>query len=165
MTRQLHAKQERLIEAVRRGLEGDAVIEFIHTAGYAIQSQAIVRFLRNMGGRGRVQDLIKQGLSNLEVLKACFPNEDLSDVKAGPPEQVELFEESSEEDGTIPFSPALPELYDTTKMTLRLPSDLYEALRLAAKAEGKTKTQLMIEILTAALSRLPSPEDETDDSD
>lgn len=162
MTKQLHAKQERVVEAIRQGLEGDAAVEFVHQSGYAITPMAMVRTIKSLGGRGNVQDLIQRGHSNVEILKECLPNEDLSDVKAEPPKQVELFELEEEPVAAFPVSHGVPELYATTKMTLTMPSDLYEAIRLAAKVEGKAKNQLIVDILTAYLSRVPAlPEEDS----
>lgn len=155
MQKQLHLKQERIIEAVRRGLEGDALIGFIHESGYAINPMAVLRFLRIMGGRIRIQEGIARGLTNREILQLGIPEADLSEIPETPPRQVELFENKEITEGPIAFRPAFPELFETTKMTLSLPSDLYESVRLAAKAEGKSKTQLIVDILTTALSRTP----------
>ena len=148
-------KQERIIEAVRRGLEGDAAVEFIHQSGYAITSAGIARHLRTMDGRGRIQELVDQGLSNIEILQKCFPDDDLSDFRPPPPSQGELF--GAEAGPRTPAASVLQDipLYDTTKLTIRVPTELYASIRLAAKAEKKSQNQLIVEILTAALSRMP----------
>lgn len=155
--KQTKAKQERIIEAVRHGLEGDSAVEFIHQGGYAMTQAGIARHLRLMGGRGRIQELVAEGLTNIDILARCFPEEDLSDLDVPPPSQGELFEEEavatphpSRVSGGIP-------LYETAKLTVRVPADLYEAIRLAAKVEGKTQNQLIVDILTSTLSKMPGP--------
>jgi len=150
---QTRQKQERIIEAVRLGLEGDAAVEFLCRNGYATTSASIARHLRQLGGRKTVEKLIEEGKSNAEVLQAAFPGESPAVVPHKPPRQRELFD----------APPAAPPrllgadvpLYETTKLTLRLPRDVYEAVRVAAKAENKPQNQLIVDILTAALSRMP----------
>ncbi|MDQ1258118.1 MAG: hypothetical protein QG656_2727, partial [Candidatus Hydrogenedentes bacterium] len=122
---QNQVKDERVVEAVRHGLEGDAAVEFIHQSGHAMTVAGIARHLRRMGGRGRVQDLIALGQSNLDILKTCFPDDDFSEFVLEPPSQQELFEEHQGAPVTVPFRSANAPLYDTTKLTLRMPSDLY----------------------------------------
>lgn len=151
------AKQECIIEAVRRGFEGDAAVEFVCREGYAMNSAAIVRYLRSMGGRGHIHDLIKQGRTNLEILHLCFPETPLDHVAAHPPEQEELFEDKSPPLDVELADDEHAALYETTKLSIRIPSDLFEAIRLAARAENKTQTQLVVDILTSALSRMPAP--------
>jgi len=153
MPRQVRAKQERVIEAVRHGFEGDAAVEFIHQNGFAMTTAGIARHLRHMGGRGRIQELIDAGKTNIEILEFCFPGEDLSGVQSEPPSQAELFER--EETGRVASSVPLPVSFDTRKVSVRLPADLYEAVRFAAKAERKSQNDVIVDILTAALSRLP----------
>jgi len=46
-------------------------------------------------------------------------------------------------------------MFDTRKIALRLPSDLYEAIQLAAHAENTSKNQLIVDILTSALAQMP----------
>lgn len=150
---QTRQKQERIIEAVRLGLEGDAAVEFLCRNGYATTSPAIARHLRQLGGRNAVEKLIGEGKTNAEVLQAAFPDEDPSDIPHKAPRQRELFD-------APPVAPPRPlgsdvPLYETTKLTLRLPRDVYEAVRVAAKAENKPRNQLIVDILTAALSRMP----------
>jgi hypothetical protein len=155
MPTQAREKQERVIEAVRRGLEGDAAVEFVCQNGYAMNIKGIARHLRLMGGRQRIQKLVHQGRDNLDILRSCFPDDDLLKFPPQPPTQYELFEPAAS-----PGSPGgdvdddLP-LYETTKMTLRLPTDLSEAIRIAAKAERKARNQFIVEVLEAALSRMP----------
>ena len=160
MTKQIRAKQERIIEAVRLGLEGDAAVEFVHQNGFAMTSAGIARNLRAMGGRAQVTDYIHEGLSNTEILAKAFPDSDPGDLPPEAPSQGELFHDSNE---ALPFSIDGP-LYDTRKLSIRIPSDLYEAIRLAARGEGKSQNELIVEILTSALSRIPHlPEREIED--
>jgi hypothetical protein len=91
-------------------------------------------------------------MSNAEVLQKIVPGEAAYPVPHTPPTQRELFQ-------TLPETPVgadedLP-LYETTKLTIKIPRDLYEAIRIAAKAENKPQNQLIVDILTAALSRMP----------
>ena len=153
---QTQAKRERIVEAVRHGLEGDTAVGFVHQSGYAMTAAGIARHLRAMGGRGTIHDLIDQGLTNVEIIQTCFPDADLSELKAAPPTQGELFGVEVVASAALP-PPASTDapLYETTKVSLRVPADLYEAIRLAAKVEKKTQTQLIVEILTSALSQMP----------
>ena len=153
---QTRAKQERIIEAVRQGLEGDASVEFVCRSGYAVNTSAIARHLRAMGGRGHILELIRQGKSNPEILRICLPDAPEEEAPPAPPRQEELFVQSP--DAGEAATPGDQPLYETTKVTIRLPSDLFEAIRLAARAEGKSQNQIIIEVLTSALSRMPSPE-------
>jgi len=157
---QMRAKQERVIEAVRQGLEGDAAVEFVCRCGYAMSTPAIARMVRLMGGRLRIQQMIDDGKSNIEVLQACFPGE-LLGLPPRPPSQQDLFAPTPGQDAPDGFAgeEGFP-LYDTAKLTLRIPTDLYEALRIAARFEKKTQNQLITEILTSALSRMPVMDDE-----
>lgn len=154
MSGQVMAKRERVVEAVRLGLEGDAALEFIHQSGYAMNTAGVARHLRSMGGRGRVLEHIADGHTNREILEMCFPGESLETVPDPEPRQGELFEGE-------PDTPAPPlalyheEQFETTKLTVRVPRELYTAIRLAARAEGKPQNQLIVEILTHALARMP----------
>ena len=150
---QTRHKQERIVEAVRLGLEGDAAIEFLCHSGYAMTSPAIARHLRVLGGRKAIENFIKQGKSNAEVLREVLPDASATDIPHQPPTQRELFE-SADAAPPLALAPHVP-LYETTKLTIRLPRDVYEAVRIAAKAENKTQNQLIVDILTAALSRMP----------
>lgn len=164
MTKQLHAKQERIIEAVRHGLEGLAALEFIQKSGYAMTQAGIARSLRAMGGRGRIQALINEGRTNVEIMETCFPDADLSHLRAEPPSQQELFGGAGP---SLPTrSPGLrpDNIYEFRKMAIKVPADLYEAIRLASKAEGKSQNDLIVEVLTSALSRVPLPHDEEDET-
>lgn len=156
MNKQTRAKQERVIEAVRRGLEGDAAVEFIQKGGFAMTSAGIARHLRSMGGRGKVQELVEQGCSNVEILERTFPDEDMSHLHETAPSQTELFDAESLTFTGGPGGGTEPE-FETRKVVLKLPADLYEAIRLAAKGEGKSQNQLIVDILTSALSRMPEP--------
>ncbi len=167
MVKPIRAKQERIIEAVRQGLEGDDAVEFIHRSGFAITPVAVARYLRSLGGRGGLQDLIARGLSNIAILQHCFPKEDFEAAVAEEPNQGELFEleRFRAESHSSPFIPPQPQLFETTKVTVHLPTDLYEAIKLAARAEGKKRNDLIVEILTSALSQMPNPpEQRSEDS-
>ncbi|HPO17482.1 MAG TPA: hypothetical protein PLI09_28875 [Candidatus Hydrogenedentes bacterium] len=155
MVKQLRAKQERIIESVRHGLEGEAAMEFIHRSGYAMTQGALARHLHAMGGKKHIQDLLAQGKSNVEILETCFPSEDLHRMETAPPDQGELF--VPDEPVMNPFLADVQHpLFESTKLTVTMPTDLYQALSLAAKAEGKRRNDLIVEILTTALSRLPA---------
>ncbi len=153
--KQTHAKRERIIEAVRQGLEGDAAVDFVRLNGYAVTSAGIAHHLRMMGGRARVMELIEEGNSNYEILALCFPGEKIPPPPPEIPSQPELFEGDEESAASLPPDDTPP--FETTKLTLALPNDLYEAVRIAARAEGKRRNDLIVEILTAALSRMPLP--------
>ncbi|MFA6241856.1 MAG: hypothetical protein WC655_13060 [Candidatus Hydrogenedentales bacterium] len=160
--KQTHSKQERIVEAVRHGLEGIAAVEFVQKSGYAMSTPGIARNLRMLGGRGRVQALINEGMTNIEVLQTCFPDADLSHLRPEPPTQGELFVGQGE-----PRAGSFVRLredtpYETRKMAIKVPADLYEAIRLAAKAEGMSQNDLIVEVLTSALSRIPGPFGDTD---
>ena len=118
-----------------------------------------MRNLRLMGGRGHVQELILRGLSNDDVLELCLPHDATQPAFRSLPHQADLFPDQPahtnamrEDDNVLP--PDIP-LYEMTKMTLRLPADLYEAIGMAARAESKTRNDLVVEILTSVLSRMP----------
>lgn len=160
-----HAKQERIIEAVRLGLEGDAAVEFVRESGFAMTSAGIARHLRSMGGRGHVQELIDADLSNTEILQHCFPEEDMSHLHEAPPSQQELFDSEEHTPAVPPPDLTAAGMFETRKIALRLPSDLYEAIRLAAKAENTSKNQLIVDILTSALAQMPNlPMDEEEEA-
>lgn len=154
MTKQLRQKQERVIEAVRQDLEGDAAVEFVRNSGYAMSSAGIARHLRSMGGRGAVKAMIEEGKSNVDIMEICFPEAELDELPQEPPTQAELFVAEPP-----PHELAADEkratLYETRKMAVKVPADLYDAIRLAAKAEGVSQNQLIVDILTTALSQIP----------
>ncbi|MDZ4860195.1 MAG: hypothetical protein SGI88_14555 [Candidatus Hydrogenedentes bacterium] len=151
----IRAKQERIIEAVRNGLEGLAAVEFIQQSGYAMTPAGIAKHLRSMGGRGHIQRRITQGETNFEILQECFPDDDLSQLRSDPPEQAELFVQKTS--APFPRGPvARPEnIYEMRKMAIKVPADLYEAIRLASKAENKSQNDLIVDVLTSALARVP----------
>ena len=150
---QTRQKQERIIEAVRLGLEGDAAVEFLCRSGHAMTSPAIARNLRLLGGRKALEDLIGQGMSNADVLQLACPEDTRYPIPRQPPTQRELFQPvPNPADGADDDHMSL---YETTKRTIHLPRDLDEAIRIAAKAENKPQNQLIIDILTTALSRMP----------
>ena len=159
MAKTAHAKLELVVEAVRHGLEGDAAVEFIHRHGYAMTVAGIAKHLRRMGGRGKVQEVINQGKSNHEVLRILFPEENFDDLPPEPPSQGELFADTPPP-ASLANEEGLASQIETRKITLKVPEDLYEAIRIAAKAEHKSQNDLIIEILTRALSQMPFPEGE-----
>lgn len=152
---QISTKHERIIEAVRRGLEGDSAVSFIRECGYAMTTRGIARHLHSMGGRGKIQELIAAGLSNREILERVFPEGDISQLNLPPPEQTYLFDEGPGETEPEETDSLDTPLYETRKMAIKVPADLFEAIRLAAKAENKSQNSLIVEILTAALSQMP----------
>lgn len=156
MTKQIRRKQERCIEAVREGLEGDGAVAFIHDCGFAMTESAMTRHLQTLGGRDAVSKCIDENMTNVEILSLHFSGEDFSELNQALSQQGDLFVKDAKSGGTIPFSRDSTEEFETTKITLSIPSDLYQALRMASKAEGKNKTQLIVEILTMAMSRLPA---------
>jgi predicted HicB family RNase H-like nuclease len=156
MQRHTHAKQERIIEAVRQELEGDAAVEFVRQNGFAMSSAGIARHLHKMGGRGNIVELVAGGKSNAEILDACFPDEEMDELHAAPPSQADLF--TAPEAAPPPGVPSTDALFETRKMSLKVPADLYEAIRFAAKAEHMSQNDLIVEILTSALSRMPRPD-------
>ena len=153
-------KRERVLEAVRRNLQGDEAIDFVRQSGYAIASAGFTRLLNQLGGRDHIQRRIQEGKSNLEILGECFPDADLSGLPVPEPVQEELFVDLTEPKGADWPPPGEGPLYDTVKLTLNLPSDVYEALRLAARCENKSQNQLIVEILTTALSQMRPPPEE-----
>ncbi len=155
--KQTRKKQERIIEAVRNEMAGDAAMEFVHQSGYAMSASGIARHLRAMGGRGRIEEFIAEGESNLQILEACFPEDDFSTIDVAPPSQGELFRSDEIVASDVSLMTANTPLYATTKLTIRVPPDLYEAIRLASRVEGKPQNQLIVEILTTALSQVPEP--------
>lgn len=152
------AKQERIIEAVRRGLEGDAAVEFVCSSGYAMNGEAIARHLRRLGGIGRIRTLIEEGKDNLDVLFSCLAEPDPAAEAHAAPRQEELFpDDSIRSVSELLYGDEAP-LYNSVKLSVRMPVELYEAIRLAAKVEKKRQNQLIVELLTIALSRLPLPD-------
>ena len=152
MPHHINAKRERVVEAVRRGIEGEAALEFIRQSGYAMSISGIAKHLRSMGGRGAVQELINNSKSNIEILEQCFPNEDLKELQQDKPNQGELFSHEIFEVAEADDLPNMP-VFETTRMSIRIPTDLYTAIRLAARAEKKSQNQLIVDILTTTLSK------------
>jgi hypothetical protein len=148
-------KQERVIEAVRRGLEGEAAVAFVRQSGFLVTPLGLVRHLRSLGGRARILEHIHEGRSNVEILEMQFPAERLMRIQPARQEQAELFGavDLSHEPVSLPNLP--PGDFDTTRLTLRVPNDLYHALGIAARVEGVNRNQLIVDILTSALSRTP----------
>lgn len=159
MTGHARAKQERIIEAVRMGLEGDAALDFVREGGYALTPNGMVRYLRQMGGRGEIAAHIKAGKSNLDILQELYPEEEVHLSLLQRPSQGVLFEETSTPSPS-PFLHASPQPFESTKMTVYFPNELYEALRLYAHAQGKSRNDAVIELIRASLSRLPNWPDE-----
>jgi predicted HicB family RNase H-like nuclease len=155
MTRQAPHKQERVIETVRLGLEGAAAVDFIHQSGFAISIPGIARYLKTLGGRTHVKELVDRGMSNIEILKACLPANELEGIPQAQPSQTELFVDMTRERNVETDEELSHHLYDTVKISLRLPADVYEAIRLASRAEQKTQNDLIVGILTRALSHMP----------
>jgi len=161
MTGHARAKQERIIEAVRMGLEGDAALDFVREGGYALTPNGMVRYFRQMGGRGAIAAHIKAGKTNLDILQALYPEEEVRLSLLQRPSQGVLFEESAAPSAS-PFLHAPPPLFESTKMTVYLPNELYEALRLYAHAQGKSRNDAVVELVMAALSRMPNWTEEQD---
>lgn len=164
MTRQSYQKYERIIEAVRQGLEGDAAIDFVRKNGFALSSAGIARHLRKLGGRGAVQERIDEGKSNAEIVQECHPEADSHSLLGPDASQQELFGADNQGEGDRP--PVQRPLYETRKMTLHIPAELYEAIRAAAQGERKSQNQLIVDLLTHALSRQGPPvQSELNDED
>jgi hypothetical protein len=155
---QTRQKQERIIEAVRRGLEGDHALTFIRQSGFSITPVGFTRHLKALGGRNRIQELIQQGMSNVEILEILFPAERLARLRAVSPVQSELF--GAQDLSFEPISvPGLgPDEFDSTRLTIRVPNELYHALTIAARVERTNRNQLIVDVLTAALSKMPGPD-------
>ena len=148
-------KQERVIEAVRRGLEGEAAVAFVRQSGFLVTPMGLVRHLRALGGRARILERIHEGKSNVEILELQFPAERLTRLQPAPQEQSELFGAVDLSHEPVHLPNLLPGDFDTTRLTLRVPNDLYHALGIAARVEGVNRNQLIVDILTSALSRTP----------
>jgi hypothetical protein len=148
-------KQERVIEAVRRGLEGEAAVAFVRQSGFLVTPMGLVRHLRALGGRARILERIQEGKSNVEILELQFPAERLTRLQPAPQEQAELFGAVDLSHEPVNLPNLLPGDFDTTRLTLRVPNDLYHTLGIAARVEGINRNQLIVDILTSALSRTP----------
>ena len=149
MTSSGQDKLEHVIELVRLGLEGDAAIAHLQKSGFTTTSAGIARNLRRLGGRGEIARHIAQGRSNAEIVHQLLPPARESEAKllGGQPE---LFE-----GGAPKRSINEAQLFPSKKMTIQIPAELFEAIRLAARAEGKTQNQVIVELLTYQLSRMP----------
>lgn len=158
MSAQSHAKQERVIEALRRELEGEAAVVFIRESGFAMTKRGLARHLGMLGGRETVLQWLQLGYSNEQVLQKCRPEDAALQARHIPPTQPALFEAAAEtptSNTIIPLDRQQKGDFEHTKLTLNLPNELYIALKLAAYGENKTRTELVIEILSHALSRMP----------
>ena len=131
MTRLSEEKQERIIEAVRQGLEGDAAVEFLHECGFAMSRAGIARHLRALGGWARIGDLIEQGKSNFEILSICAPHAEPGNHTE--PSQGELFGPEKPVASPDLAAARRAEWFETRKMAIKVPADLYEAIRLAGR--------------------------------
>ncbi len=151
-------KQERVIEAVRRGLEGEEAVAFVRQSGFLTTPLGLVRHLRALGGRARILERIQEGKSNVEILELQFPAGRLSRFPSAPQEQAELFGAVDLSHEPVSLPNLLPGDFDTTRLTLRVPNDLYHALGIAARVEGVNRNQLIVDILSSALSRTPGPD-------
>jgi hypothetical protein len=149
MQKAVHTKLWAVVEAVRQGKSGNNSVAFLHEHGCPMSSSAIARALRGLGGRGEVESQVAEGRTNEEIV-----NRPALDGKSKTGAQRDLFggAESNARRTREELS-----LYPTTKMTLTLPSDLFEAITLAARGERKSKNKLAVDLLTSALSRLPDP--------
>jgi len=156
VTRQTKAKQERIIEAFRQGLDGEVAVRFVRESGFAMTALGLARLAGKLGGRDNVLRLIEDGYSNDQVLQRCLPEDEHLQAEAIPPNQPPLF---VEETPPVPALSAVPRsiAFEHTKLTLRVPNDLYAAIKLAAHAEGKSRTDLVVDILTRSLSSMPGP--------
>jgi len=146
MASQTDAKRERVIEAVRKGLEGDAALAFIHESGFAMTQAGIARHLRALGGTGKVAESIQSGQSNAEILAANGPAKKPSPTPDDSGRRVRNLSED--------------ELFPTKKLTLQLPSDLLEAVRAAAKSMGLSQNQVIVDVLSRGLSSMPEDKGE-----
>lgn len=149
MGRQANIKRERVIEAVRQDLEGDAAIAFIHQSGFAMTIAGIARHLRAMGGRGNVETLIKQGMSNETILESYSGDAPVKSIS----------DDAVKDDSHI----SNDALFPTKKISINIPTELYEAVRLAARVEGKSQSQLIVELLITALSNMSPMVDDAPD--
>jgi hypothetical protein len=162
VSKQIRQKQERCIEAIRQRLVGDAAVAFVHDCGFAMTESAFQRHVHALGGRDKIVSLFGENKTNIDILSLHFPKEDFSLLASERLHQGDLFVADAKAAGTVPFAKSNAEEFETTKLTLNLPSDLHQALRMASKAEGKNKTQLIVEILTAAMSQLPEQLEDED---
>lgn len=152
MAKNAQHKQELVIEAVRRGLDEGEAVNFVRQSGFAFTAAGLARHLRSMGGRGRVLELINAGKTNEDILEVCFgPAEEESEREPDPTPKLEPHQSPL---SNIVDLRATAQ-FETRKVSIRLPGDLYEAIRLAAKGEGMSQNELIVDMLTNALSRVP----------
>lgn len=164
MPRQTRAKQEQVIEAVRHGLDGEEAAGFVRQKGFAMTASGVARHIGTLGGREVLLGKLDAGMTPLEILAERYPKD--AEAHALPEErhsQQDLFEETESPAAPLPFPKQ--DLFETTKLSLRIPTDLYEAIRIAAKVEGKTQAQLIVDILTSWLSRMPNLPEEGEDAE
>lgn len=155
MAKNTQLKQELVIEAVRRGLEEGDAVAFVRQSGFALSAAGLARHLRSMGGRGRVLELINAGKTNENILEVCFgPDEDA----IGEPDPTPALEAFESPLSNIIDLRATAQ-FETRKISIRVPGDLYEAIRLAAKGEGVSQNQLIVDLLSVGLSRVPESKD------
>ena len=154
MAKSSRAKQDRVLEAIRHGLDGEAAVEFVHQNGFAIALPGFVRYVRQMGGRKKILDLMAEGANNAEILRTCLPEDEDHPMETLPPNQRELFPRE-EVTGDIEFHNIEGVEFEFTKFTVKMPTDLYTAIGLAAKVENKRRNDLIVDILTEAMSRMP----------
>ncbi len=148
-------KLEAIVETVRRHLEGDAAVAFVHESGHRVTSQGMVRFFRSVGGRSAIAKRIQEGKSNVEILYDVFPSFAGRRPPLAAPVQQDLVDLSGEPLYAAGYG---DEDFESTKLAIRLPNDVCRALALAAKMEGVPRNQLIVDLLTGALGRMSPPE-------
>lgn len=159
MGHQTEAKRERVVESVRRGFEGDAAVEFVRQSGFALSVAGLARHLRALGGRERVLKLVDRGFSNEEIMEGSMSQRDprSQQFAARKLNKIDAISRPAHERRISDDA-----LFPTKRLSINVPTELYEAIRLAARTEGKTQSQLISELLIAALSRMsPELEDDT----
>ena len=155
MDKQTFEKLDRILETVRRQLEGDDAVAFVHESGHRITPQGMVRFFRSVGGRSAVAKRIQEGMSNVEILYDVFPSFAGKRPPLAAPVQQDLVDLSGEPLYAAGYG---DEDFESTRLTIRLPNDVYRALGMAAKMEGVPRNQLIVDLLTGALGRMSPPE-------
>jgi len=155
MAKNTALKQELVIEAVRRGLDDGGAVAFVRQSGFALTAAGLARHLRSMGGRGRVLELINVGKTNEDILEVCFGADEDSLSEPDPTPSLEAHESPL----TNIVDLRATAQFETRKISIRVPGDLYEAIRLAAKGEGMSQNQLIVDLLSGALSRVPESKD------
>lgn len=151
MGQQTEAKRDRVVEAVRRGFEGDAAVEFVQQSGFAMSVAGLARHLRALGGRERVLKLVERGFSNEEIMEGSMAHSESRTRKVAP-RKLDTIKSSLRPTDERRISDDA--LFPTKRLSINVPTELYEAIRLAARTEGKTQSQLISELLIAALSRM-----------